>query len=288
MVRIESGNSRADISEEGGSLSSVVFGGEEYLWQGDERSWKSRDIVIFPFIARLRDGWYEADGRRYEMNPHGLARHAPFSVVERTGDRAVLRLRWTEETLLRYPYRFVLDVSYAISGDSLSVDYSVRNEGDAAMPFALGTHFGWRLDGTEDGTGADTSGNFVEFERTPEREYVFDDDTHLVTGKRKWERGGRMELAKDLFLHDAVVSENLSRTVTLFRRGGRRLRFDVGNAPVLAFWSKVPFGRFVCVEAWHGLPDFLDCDRELARKPLINVLPAGEEFVYAVKVSLLP
>lgn len=286
MVAINCGRSGAVISEKSGILASVVFDGKEYLWQGDEKSWKSQDIIIFPFIARLNDGWYEVNGKRYEMKPHGLARYNTFDVVAKTEDSATLRLKWSDETLTQYPYKFVFTVKYTISDKSLKISYNVKNEDEKTMSFGLGTHFAWQLDGEEDDKSADTSGNYIEFEKTPDGEYVFDDDTHLVSGERKWSKGNKLELCKDTFAHDAVVTKNMSQSVILKKRGGEELRFDIGDVPVLAIWSKVPFGKFACVEAWWGLPDYADCRRELIDKPLINKLEGGGQFDYEVRISL--
>lgn len=286
MVTIKYGKSSATISEKSGILASVVFDGKEYLWQGDEKSWKSQDIVIFPFIARLNDGWYEVKGEHFEMKPHGLARYSTFAVTKNTADSATLRLKWSSETLAQYPYKFVFTVKYTISDRALKISYNVKNEDEKIMPFGLGTHFAWQLDGEEDDKSADTSGNFILFEKTPDGEYVFDDEKHLVSGERKWTKGDRLELCKGTFIHDAVVTKNMSQSVILKKRGGEELRFDIGDVPVLAIWSKVPFGKFACVEAWWGLPDYADCRRELIEKPLINKIESGKQFNYEVNISL--
>ena len=56
MQTISNGILEVTVNEKGGLMDSVKLRGEEYLWQGSELSWKSKDIVIFPFVARLKDG----------------------------------------------------------------------------------------------------------------------------------------------------------------------------------------------------------------------------------------
>ena len=56
MQNITNGILDVTVNENGSLLDSVKYRGEEYLWQGSEKSWKSKDIVIFPFVARLKDG----------------------------------------------------------------------------------------------------------------------------------------------------------------------------------------------------------------------------------------
>lgn len=54
---------------------------------------------------------------------------------------------------------------------------------------------------------------------------------------------------------------------------------------MLAIWSNNKMGKYACIEAWWGLPDTVDCDRELKNKFLINTLPAGKTFEYEVTVT---
>lgn len=79
--------------------------------------------------------------------------------------------------------------------------------------------------------------------------------------------------------------EKQREKVTLLRRDGKKITFDIGNVPVLAIWSNNKMGKYACIEAWWGLPDTVDCDRELKNKFLINTLPAGKTFEYEVTVT---
>ena len=43
----------------GAQMESITsYKGTEYLWNGDERYWKGRAPVLFPFVARLKDKTY--------------------------------------------------------------------------------------------------------------------------------------------------------------------------------------------------------------------------------------
>ena len=272
--------------ESGSLLDSVKYRGEEYLWQGSEKSWKSKDIVIFPFVARLKDGWYTVDGKRYEMKNHGLARYNVFTAESNTGDTLVMDFKSTEETKKQYPFDFDFKVKYALVENSMKITYTVVNTGDVDMPFGLGTHFGWALVGDETDDTCDVSGNFAIIDTDkPIEEYEFDDDLHLVKGEKKSEFTNEIPLVKSTFIHDAVVTKNNAKKVTLLRRDGKKITFDIGNVPVLAIWSNNKMGKYACIEAWWGLPDTVDCDRELKNKFLINTLPAGKTFEYEVTVT---
>ena len=98
----------------GATLSSVkrLRDGREFLWQGSEDSWTEQDVVIFPFVARQKDGWYTVDGKRYDIPLHGLCRHSDFT-ENRVSDReTVLTNIWNEETLKK---NIVLEILPTIS-----------------------------------------------------------------------------------------------------------------------------------------------------------------------------
>ncbi|UKI47415.1 MAG: hypothetical protein L6V82_05705 [Clostridiales bacterium] len=224
MQNITNGILDVTVNENGSLLDSVKYRGEEYLWQGSEKSWKSKDIVIFPFVARLKDGWYTVDGKRYEMKNHGLARYNVFTAESNTGDTLVMDFKSSEETKKQYPFDFDFKVKYALVGNSMKITYTVVNTGDVDMPFGLGTHFGWALVGDETDDTCDVSGNFAIIDTDkPIEEYEFDDDLHLVKGEKKSEFTNKIPLVKSTFIHDAVVTKKTTRKkVTLLRRDGKK------------------------------------------------------------------
>ena len=64
-----------EISTLGAELQSIKKNNVEYLWQGDEKSWKNKATNIFPYVGKMQDGKYIYKGKTYEMGSHGLARH---------------------------------------------------------------------------------------------------------------------------------------------------------------------------------------------------------------------
>lgn len=286
MQTINNGVLEVTVSENGGYLDSVKYRGEEYLWQGSELSWKSRDIVIFPFVARLKDGWYTVDGEKYEMRTHGLARYNIFETTHKTDKSVTLTLKSDENTKTQYPFDFVFSVTYTVEGASLNISFKVENKGKREMPFGLGTHAGFIINGDDSGEVADTSGNYVILDTDkPITEIEFDNETHLCAGEKNSAFTNKIELKKSTFANDAVVTVNNAEKVTLLRRDGKKLVYDIGNAPILSIWSNASHGLYACVEIWWGLPDFVNPDRELKNKPYINKLAAGKTFEYGYKIS---
>ena len=65
-----------ELSEKGGEPSSIKSAdGYEYLWNRDEKYWKSSAPVLFPTVGRLRGGEWTDSGKTYKMGAHGFARH---------------------------------------------------------------------------------------------------------------------------------------------------------------------------------------------------------------------
>ena len=80
MQNITNGILDVTVNENGSLLDSVKYRGEEYLWQGSEKSWKSKDIVIFPFVARLvESSLRELDGNIIEAAQSMGA--TPFQII---------------------------------------------------------------------------------------------------------------------------------------------------------------------------------------------------------------
>ena len=138
-----------EIDEVGSCLSSIKDNtGREYLWQGDEASWTGKDVTIFPFVGRLKDGYYTADGKRYDMPLHGFCHDHNFEIASKSDNEVVHTYVFDENTLAIYPYKFKLDVSHEIEGAKYIKTVRVTNFDDKDIyyylwrpPKAMQNHF---------------------------------------------------------------------------------------------------------------------------------------------------
>lgn len=88
------------------------------------------------FIFQGRD-YHPASNREGEPCPiHGEGWQREWDVARQAGDCVELVLDCSAGS----PFSYVATLGYAIAGDSLRVDLSVRNEGSEPMPFGLGLH----------------------------------------------------------------------------------------------------------------------------------------------------
>ena len=87
----------------GASMHSIIFLGEERLWQGGD-AWNSRDVVIFPVVGHAYP--YTAEGKEYNPKSHGVARYSEFALVENSLDtlyfRAVVKRRYKADLSVRF------------------------------------------------------------------------------------------------------------------------------------------------------------------------------------------
>ena len=109
-MRIENEFLKVDVTLEGGNLTSIYDkkNNEELLYQKDERSWMGQDVVIFPVVARLKDGSYHVDGKEYFLKNHGVIRYSKLSVVTYKDDEII---SWYNELFLM-PLAWVCETSF--------------------------------------------------------------------------------------------------------------------------------------------------------------------------------
>ena len=273
----------------GGALTSVKDKGrgEELLYQPREDSWDDQDIIIFPFVARLKDKYYELDGRRYDMEIHGVARKSDFAVESVSQSAVTLLLSSNADTMKRYPFPFELRVSYKLEGKKLTTSLSVTNTGNGELPFMLGGHPGYRLDCRENPELTDTSGNFIVWEKRDYKYLTLDESGGFITGEADFGTSEGFETTKDFFVrYNTLMIKNFEGPLLLKKRT-RTLRFTLGKVPVLAFWSNPKFGDYICIEPWFGRPDDVEPVREFRNKPLMNTLAAGKTFRYTYSMEVL-
>lgn len=286
-LQLSNGRLRCTIAARGAELRSLqdVVAGDEYIWQRDPSVWADSAPILFPWVGRLRGGGYLHGGRRYALPIHGFARHGTFAVEDSQPHGATLVLRETPATLSCYPFRFVLRVQFLLDAHCLHVRYRVHNPGQGILPFALGSHPGFRLPPPR-------SGGWMLAFSDQEEPLCYRLDGDLLGHEPEalaLDGGRRIALTSALFERDALVFKRIrSRHVRLQERNGRvRLSVDTGGAPSLGLWAR-PRADYVCIEPWHGYDDDATTSEELVRKPGVVLLAPGQTFQTAYAVCVPP
>jgi galactose mutarotase-like enzyme len=242
--------------------------------------------MLFPIVGALVGGSYRLGRETYHLSRHGFARGKAFSIVNTTPSSVLFRLSADYATLQVYPFRFELDVRFAIGSATLSVTTTVRNNGNADMPASVGYHpgFRWPLPYSQP-----RASHFIEFdvdEPEPVRR-IGTDGLLTPTPQPTPVAGRRLVLADSLFKDDVLIFDRLkSRSVTYGSDAGPRIRVSFPDAPYLGVWTK-PGAPFICIEPWHGITDPQGFTGDFKDKPGVFVLAAGESLSTTMNITLL-
>jgi galactose mutarotase-like enzyme len=286
-IELRTARLAAGINPLGAQLSTLRdAAGHDLLWDGEPSVWAGRAPILFPIVGTLAGGTYRLGSNAYALPRHGFARGRAFEVVRAADSRAVFRLVSDESTLKVYPFKFQLDVSFALDGAALMVVSTVRNTGNVDMPASIGYHPGlrWPLP-----YGQARDSHYIEFaseEPAPIRRL---DKDGLVTPHQHPTpvSGRRLHLEDALFRDDVVIFDEIaSRSLTYGATAGPRIRVDFPDARYLGVWTR-PGAGFICIEPWQGIADYAGTPVDFTKKPgVFNVAP-GRDHSLSMRLTLL-
>ena len=290
MYILENENLRVKISSLGAELQSIrrPATDTEYLWQGDPAYWGRRASNLFPVCGRLAGGGYTYGGQRYEMGSHGFARNKEWTVLRQKADTLTLQLLPDEDTLAAYPFRFGMEMTYTLTGDSLSVTTVVRNEDHKTMPFAIGGHPGFNVPLTE---GERFEDYYIEFDQPCQPLAFALAENCFFTGEMKplpLEDAQRLPLRHSLFDGDAIFLRDAAPGVALrSTTGDRGVHLSYPDAPYVGLWHNPKTDApFVCLEPWVSLPARDSIVEDFAQKGDLIRLEAGELYDHTWTITI--
>lgn len=255
----------------------------EYMWQGSE--WKKRSPILFPIVGAMIDDSYYYEGKRYSMPKHGFAQHEEFKVIEKSDTSVTFQLTDNARTRHYFPFSFVLELTYTLKGNTLSLHYKVENSDNKTLYFSLGAHPGFscplsgereltgyqlKLNETEDALRYPVQGIFIAKEQ--------------VSGLQE---SDTITLSPTIFNHDALIFKNLRSHEVVLENcyNQRRVKVNFEGFEYIAFWAK-PGAAFVCIEPWHGIADFVGHSQRIEAKEGIKTLEAKESFTQTLEIEI--
>lgn len=135
----------------------------DVLWSVSDEDLTSnawyKNTILFPFPNRLEDGKYEFEGTHYQFpinepdkhnQLHGMLHSAPFEekASKVKGDVASITLAHEYNGALPYyPFPFRFEVTYVYKSGMLEVVFRVTNTGHHSLPFGMGWHPYFQIDG---------------------------------------------------------------------------------------------------------------------------------------------
>lgn len=281
IITISNSQLSATINTLGAELISLVKNNKNYIWQVDETYWNKTSPVLFPIVGRLKKDSFTYNGKSYQLPRHGFARNMEFSFDKKSEHQVIFELNETEETKANYPFDFKLLMAYTLMDNELVIEYFVRNQSDEVLPFSIGAHPAFAIEG-----------NFEEYSLQFNKEDSF--ETHHLenesfNGKTTLVETKNNSIALNyvLFEKDALVFKQLkSNEVVLKHQNKNILKVNFDHFPYLGIWTKQN-APFLCLEPWCGLADSIDHNGNLEDKEGINHLPAGEDFLRAIRIEIL-
>lgn len=280
-ITLENSNLKISIALKGAELQSILDQKDqtEYLWQADNQFWGRHAPILFPIVGKLKDDQYSYQGKIYELSQHGFARDMVFGIAEQTSDQVVLSLKYTEETLAKLPFKFLLQVSYRLMDNRLVTSYSVQNLDNQKMYFSVGAHPGFNVP-------LDKKLNFEDyyFEILPKAERNFIPVTKevlLQSDAIEKTNQAKFAINRELFQDGVLIYETRGKTQVALKsdKSNKAVVFDYEAMPYLGIWSTYPEeAPFVCIEPWCGVADTFDTDGELSTKKGIISLKGKSSF----------
>lgn len=278
---IENDKLQISVNSLGAELCSVICkaDGVEHIWEGDPALWSSQAPILFPHTGRLPGGKFSVKGQVFEGKIHGFARNFEHTMIRCESNILVMELKSSPETLALWPFRFRLESTFLLDGDTLHHTLRVENTGKEEIIFGIGFHPGFavpfdgkhtyadyelRFDCMESPLCLDTSVDGLVGDKTyylgknitaiPLDEHLFDNGSHLMTGLR-------------------------SETLGIYEKDSERaVVCNIGDAPYNLIWSTAGAPRFVCIEPWDSTPSPLSEDISWENKPAAARLAPGEVY----------
>ena len=281
MQTLSNGILTVQVNEFGAELQSIRKNGHEYLWQGDPAFWGRRSPVLFPIVGSVWEKKYRVDGREYEMGQHGFARDTEFILVSESDSEVWYRMESTEATRKVYPWDFVLEIGYKLSGNSLEVMWKVTNPSAEDIFFQIGAHPAF---------------NYPDYNpQTQERGFFVFDNKGPLDCIRIKEKGcvdaetlhplaleeSTLALNRNTFdeIDTIILQDSQVAEVALLkpdRTPYLTVRFD---APVIGLWSPpCKNAPFICIEPWYGRCDRAGYEGDFRHRDWVNTLASGATF----------
>lgn len=289
MYTIKNELIQVSVKETGAELCSIkwVKSQKEYVWQANPKVWSSHAPNLFPVIGCLKDGGFVYKGKEYKCPKHGFVRNNENVVLVEKGENYLtFGLKYSDESLAIYPFKFEFRIRYAIEANNVLVEHTIVNHGDERMLFSLGGHPGFNCPMNADETYSDY---YLEFEK-PETAESWRVQKDGLIGKETvqvFDEPKIIHLHSHLFDDDALIFKNLnsSKVCLKSQKSKQVLTVSFKDFPNLGIWAK-PNAAYVCIEPWIGIADSVDADRNFETKEGLVTLAAKQSAIATYCISI--
>ena len=281
LITISNDILTAQISTMGAELVSLKKGSFENIWDGNPEIWDGHAPILFPVCGQLRDGKFIYNGKEYFMDGHGFAKNSLFILEEKSDTSATFLLKSNDDTLSVYPFSFEFRARFSLVDSTLVTEYITTNTDDKEMYFSVGSHEAYVCpEGIEEYS--------LVFSAEEDLENTLLTGPFLTYDHESFGKTCEFPLKYEYFPpRDTLVFEKLkTRSVTLLNRtNGRKVTVDFAGAEKLLIWT-MDKCRYLCIEPWCGLPDYVDTNYDITQKAGIMTLAPGKTVNKSHKIIL--
>lgn len=277
------------VKEVGAELCSIksLKTQKEYVWEGLPDIWEAHAPNLFPVIGCLKDDGFIYKEKEYHCPKHGFFRkNDNVTLIGSTVDSLTFGLKYDDETLKIYPFKFEIRIKFILKGIELEIEHEVVNHGNEPMLFSLGGHPAFKCPLNKDENYTDY---FLEFEELETSNTWQVQKDGLIANETLpfLENSSIINLHPQLFDNDALILKHLksSKISLKSRSSGQVLSMDFSDFPYLGIWAK-PNADFVCIEPWIGIADSADSDRNFIKKEGLVTLSGKESFRASYTISI--
>ncbi len=289
MHKIQNNFLSIAVKQTGAELCSIkdLKSQKEYIWQGEPSIWANHSPVLFPIVGALKNGKYYYEEREYSLPKHGFVRYNEnVTLREKTEQSLTFVLKYSEETLKIYPFKFELEIVFILKDKQLKVLHRITNLDKKSLYFSLGAHpaFNAPLN-----PGESYEDYYLEFDRKLDLNSCLLNDEGLISDNTRevTKNGSKIRLHENLFDNDALIFKKIpSKKVTLkSEKSGSILTVDYKDFPNLGIWAK-PDAPFVCIEPWLGITDLEGTNQDIKTKEGINSIMPSQKFEASYSISI--
>lgn len=280
IYSLENSKIKITTSVHGAELHSITGKkeGTEYLWNGDQRYWKYHAPHLFPIIGKVMESKYSVDGKTYELPAHGIARISEFEFIAQTENSITFELKYSDESLKVYPYKFSLHITYTLQENSIKVTYTVINLDDKDIYFSIGGHSAFMCPIEKNDKLEDC---YLRFNKKETNSIIKVTKDAYISYERKkvLKNTDIMELSKETFNDGVLIFDDLKsdRIEIKSKNNNKSLSVEFEGFPYVGIWAPNGGAPFVCIEPWFGHADYEDFSGEFKdREGTINIKPLNE------------
>jgi hypothetical protein len=175
--------------------------------------------------------------------------------------------------------QYLRDHAHLFSPDSTVIDLCGTKQDVCRVGFELALKHGFTFVGGHPMAGTHKSGYKYSkagmFRGAP-----------MVIVPKAFDNARELVITAETFAKDALIFDGIkSKGASVIRANGKNVHVAF-DAPCLGIWAK-PAAPYVCIEPWHGIDDMCDAGHDITKKERIEVLGAGETWVFPVTITAM-